>query len=91
MTVTTAIACPAGSWTPLVDGAAFKSCGIQLASTVPAALVIAANAPAAGSDGFILLSPSGDKSVMLELGKTDKVFGMGKPSASKVRLYKAPV
>lgn len=90
-TTTAAVACPAGSWTLLVDGAAHKSCGIQIASLNHVKIAVAGSAPAADSDAWFLLAINGDRSVTLDLVTADKVYGQGQAGAGTVRLYKVGV
>lgn len=75
------------TWTLVADGASIATCGVQLESTGPAvAVAIAASAPTAASDDYLILQPGFETSVWLDLNAADKLYARSQSATAKGKL-----
>ena len=89
MTFVTAL--PTNVWTEIVDGAAYSSFGVQLASNAGVMICIAESLPAASEEGFIVLTEDGTTELSTPLPTDQKVYGRGQSRAASVRGYRVAV
>lgn len=90
-TTTFALDCPAGSWTLVAAGDTYEKLGIQIASTIPCEIAIAANSGAIVEGAAILLHNGWDRTFSLDLTSEDSVFARGLGGTSQLRGYRTTV